>query len=160
MSWFRNSPPPPISRADGLACADPRLVYLWIGSYLTATNTDELEARRITHIYSFLEEPAAPKDILSACEEQSITHRYFRLDDEDSEDVLTVCQKAYRKLDRDRRKSNARILIHCRAGISRSASFVLYHLMRSWKLSFEAAYRMLKFARPCIDPNHGFRRQL
>lgn len=56
--------------------------------------------------------------------------------------------------------SQGNVLIHCSAGISRSASLVLLFLMKERTWSFETAYHWLKQRRPIIDPNTGFRRQL
>jgi protein-tyrosine phosphatase len=53
---------------------------------------------------------------------------------------------------------------HCRAGISRSATVVLYYLMsggaaketRSTAMSLSAALTHLKSVRPMVSPNRGF----
>jgi hypothetical protein len=85
---------------------------------------------------------------------------YSAFNSDDAEGATAVCRRAYRKLDRDRRKQDARILVHCQAGISRSASFLIYHLMRSWEMTFDVAFRVVKQARKRINPNQGFRAQL
>ena len=55
---------------------------------------------------------------------------------------------------------DAIVLVHCEAGISRSASFVLHFLMTVLKISYDVAFAKLAIIRPCIDPNAGFKRQL
>lgn len=50
--------------------------------------------------------------------------------------------------------------MHCAAGVSRSATFVLGFLMRHRGLSLSAALSKLQNARPEVSPNPGFRKQL
>ncbi|KAL9974350.1 hypothetical protein ACROYT_G011374 [Oculina patagonica] len=52
------------------------------------------------------------------------------------------------------------VLVHCNAGVSRSAAVVLGYLMSSNRLSLEKAMKILREARPCVKPNEGFLRQL
>lgn len=53
-----------------------------------------------------------------------------------------------------------RVLVHCQAGISRSATICIAYLMRYHHMSWSAAYMVLKDARPLICPNMGFMTQL
>ena len=55
------------------------------------------------------------------------------------------------------RESKKRILLHCAAGVSRSASFTIAFLMKENKLSYEDAKEFVKSKRKCILPNTGFR---
>jgi protein-tyrosine phosphatase len=52
------------------------------------------------------------------------------------------------------------VLVHCAAGVSRSASVVIAYLMLKKNYSFDEAFSTTKRARPCISPNHGFLEQL
>ncbi len=58
------------------------------------------------------------------------------------------------------RDPDARVLVHCEYGRSRSASLVIYHIMRLTHASFDTAFKMLKIFRPCVHPNAGFAAQL
>lgn len=53
-----------------------------------------------------------------------------------------------------------RILIHCNAGVSRSASLVIGYLIQMRGMSFSDAYELVKTKRPCCRPNDGFLKQL
>ncbi len=55
-----------------------------------------------------------------------------------------------------------RVLVHCHAGISRSATVVLLWLMTrpSDRLDLAAALALLRRARPFVRPNDGFMRHL
>nr|XP_033777731.1 dual specificity protein phosphatase 14 [Geotrypetes seraphini]XP_033777732.1 dual specificity protein phosphatase 14 [Geotrypetes seraphini] len=51
-------------------------------------------------------------------------------------------------------------LVHCAAGVSRSASLCIAYLMKYHKVSLLEAYNWVKSRRPVIRPNVGFWRQL
>lgn len=57
-------------------------------------------------------------------------------------------------------KSKNGVLVHCAAGISRSASVIIYYLMRAKGLTYDQAYGRLKRFRPIVQPNPGFEKQL
>ena len=52
------------------------------------------------------------------------------------------------------------MLVHCNAGVSRSATFVIAYLMQHEGMSFEQAFRYLRTKRDKTCPNPGFVSQL
>lgn len=58
------------------------------------------------------------------------------------------------------RESDGKTLVHCVAGVSRSASLVIAYLMKHMGMSLRDAYHHVKSIRPQIRPNIGFFRQL
>lgn len=58
------------------------------------------------------------------------------------------------------RQHCGRILVHCNAGVSRSATVCIAYLMKIEKLTFAQAYDLVKSKRPCAQPNAGFMKQL
>ena len=56
--------------------------------------------------------------------------------------------------------NNGNVLVHCHAGVSRSATLVLAYLMYEYNMSLEDARALLKSKRPCTCPNRGFLTQL
>jgi len=52
------------------------------------------------------------------------------------------------------------VLVHCFAGVSRSATIVLAYLMQEHGMSYTEAMKFVKAARWFINPNEGFRKQL
>ncbi len=54
------------------------------------------------------------------------------------------------------RKEGGKVLVHCRAGQSRSATLVIAHLMMFRKWSLLKTYCHVKECRPVIKPNPGF----
>jgi atypical dual specificity phosphatase len=71
---------------------------------------------------------------------------------------------AYFDLVADRVKAtkdkSGKTLIHCVAGVSRSASLVCAYLIKYENMSLRQAYQYVKMARPIIRPNVGFWKQL
>lgn len=57
-------------------------------------------------------------------------------------------------------ESNGRVLVHCNAGVSRSAAITIAYLMKTRNLSYDAAWDTVKEKRPAINPNLGFILQL
>lgn len=55
---------------------------------------------------------------------------------------------------------NRNILVHCNAGVSRSASVIIGYLILVEGYSYVEAYNIVKNARNCIQPNTGFEKQL
>jgi predicted patatin/cPLA2 family phospholipase len=53
-----------------------------------------------------------------------------------------------------------RVLVHCFAGVSRSASVVIAYLMREHGQTFVDALNYTRRRRPIVFPNFGFQRQL
>lgn len=52
------------------------------------------------------------------------------------------------------------VLVHCNAGVSRSATLVIAYIMKHQKLRFEHAFDKVKGVRPSVRPNEGFLKQL
>jgi hypothetical protein len=77
------------------------------------------------------------------------------------EDLINTLEPSYRYIANIiARNPNAKILVHCRAGISRSASVVIYYLMRSRGVSYRDALNYLQSKRPIVNPNPWYRQQL
>ncbi|KAM9500200.1 dual specificity protein phosphatase 19b [Clarias gariepinus] len=58
------------------------------------------------------------------------------------------------------RKKDGVVLLHCNAGVSRSASIAIAYLMAKEKTQFKDAFNRVRSARPSIRPNAGFLVQL
>ncbi|KAL6079708.1 tyrosine protein phosphatase yvh1 [Balamuthia mandrillaris] len=82
-----------------------------------------------------------------------------RLFDSRLQDILSYFEECFAFIDSVRNSGSA-VLVHCMAGVSRSASIVIGYLMRTLDMSFSDALTKTKNIRPWIDPNDGFIRQL
>lgn len=59
------------------------------------------------------------------------------------------------------RTAGGRVLVHCNAGVSRSAAVVIgYMLAVERGLTYDGALDRLRAKRPCCRPNDGFAKQL
>lgn len=75
------------------------------------------------------------------------THEAQRMHDE-------IFPKAFAFIDSHFPKR--RVLVHCVAGVSRSATVVIAWLMHHKKISKDLAYEIVKTQRPAVSPNNGF----
>lgn len=53
-------------------------------------------------------------------------------------------------------RENNNVLVHCRMGISRSASLVIFYIMRKMNLNYYQAEKYVRSRRIIINPNQGF----
>lgn len=58
------------------------------------------------------------------------------------------------------KNSGGRVLVHCQAGISRSATICLAYLIQSHRVRLDEAFDFVKQRRGVISPNFGFMGQL
>ena len=128
---------------------------IWIGNQYAAQNEAWLREQGIQHIVSLVGEP--PEGRL-----ENINYLVLNLDDVQGENILDAVRTVHLFLSTCRLLpgSEPRMLIHCHAGVSRSAAVVIGHLMLRDCLSYEEAYQRVKEARSVVHPNAGFVRQL
>lgn len=58
------------------------------------------------------------------------------------------------------REEGSKVLVHCKMGISRSASVVIAYVMKANNWNLKKALRFVKDKRQSIRPNENFLRQL
>lgn len=58
------------------------------------------------------------------------------------------------------REAGAKILVHCQAGVSRSATITIAFLLQHSRMTMTDAYRFTKSKRQIISPNFNFMGQL
>jgi protein-tyrosine phosphatase len=128
---------------------------LYLGSYdNAATCKDGLVNYKITHILTIgYDMPNEfPKDFI---------YHLIKLQDNALEDISSYFTECFEFIDNAlASNNNNRILVHCFAGISRSATIVVAYLMHSMGLSYVESCECVRKARHWINPNSGFRKQL
>ncbi|KAL2610871.1 hypothetical protein R1flu_022563 [Riccia fluitans] len=80
------------------------------------------------------------------------------LRDMESENLLDHLEASMDFIEKGRK--NGRVLVHCLAGVSRSAAVILAYLMRTERLSVEDALTSLRESSASACPNAGFMDQL
>lgn len=97
------------------------------------------------------------------CKPTSYVAEFSRISCWDIEDDswLSVTLNKLSALSSDSIKdSNGRVLVHCQAGISRSATICLAYLMKKKRVRLEEAFEFVKQRRSIISPNFSFMGQL
>lgn len=77
--------------------------------------------------------------------------------DTEGQDIMPTAEKVRLLIETS---DHQRTLVHCQAGISRSATVLAYILMKSHDKTFEEALQTIRSVRNVVNPNSGFLEQL
>ncbi len=140
--------------APCINCIIPEKLYL--GSE-DARHPDVLAAHGIVRVISLQAQwqRAAHSQSIKTLPEGIREYPYY-IEDHHEVDLSSIFWPAFAQIE----TSPGPCLVHCAAGISRSASIVIGYLMYAQDLTAVEARARVKEARPCIRPNHGFWEQL
>ncbi|KAF8244224.1 phosphatases II, partial [Wilcoxina mikolae CBS 423.85] len=128
---------------------------LLLSGVTAASSPETLKEYEITHVLSVVTTSEAPKL------PYGINHRIIPLSDTSTSNLLQSLPDAVAFIESALRESeDAKVLVHCVEGISRSASTVIAYLMSERGMSFSQALRIVKRRRAVVSPNLGFIRQL
>jgi len=131
---------------------------LYVGARPRVEDTEPLREVGITHVVSCLPEARrADCRFLAA----SFEWLFVPARDEVSQDLAGSFPAVFRFAEQARKSSRAaRLLIHCEAGVSRSAALAIALVMKTQRRSFLDAFLHVRHRRPEILPNIGFASQL
>jgi len=144
------------------------LPWLFLGGARNADNGKELTVRTgITHILNLAHEVShdrdARKEILRYNKKKAVPFVYKKMAwyDNDSQDILPFIDEALGFIRGARsERADARVLVHCVQGISRSASVVIAYLMMFEQKSLREAHAHTCSVRPIAEPRASFLDQL
>ncbi|OEH77672.1 hypothetical protein cyc_08641 [Cyclospora cayetanensis] len=125
-----------------------------IATNRASANTDAdscLEAAGITHIVNTI------GDICPNIFDRLFVYKTYYLKDTRQQDIMCVLSlSGSRRL----RMKPTRVLIHCKEGVSRSATLAIAFLMWKLRLPFAEAFEWMRKRRAICSPNTGFTFQL
>jgi len=138
------------ARIQGIFSAQKVIDNLYIGDVFASQNNEGMHTHLITHILTVAKDipPLFPTEFTYLCVEVS---------DHDSQDLLAYFDKCNEFIEKGRKVGG--VLVHCVAGVSRSATVVIAYLMKSMKISLPEAIKILTSVR-LVSPNIGFLHQL
>ena len=82
-----------------------------------------------------------------------------RVYDDEKTNLLKHWDNTFKYITRARQQGS-KVLVHCKMGVSRSASVVIAYAMKAYNLNFGQALKHVKKKRNCIKPNKSFLTQL
>eukprot|EP01006_Ploeotia_vitrea_P044640 TRINITY_DN66844_c7_g4_i1.p1 TRINITY_DN66844_c7_g4~~TRINITY_DN66844_c7_g4_i1.p1 ORF type:complete len:314 (+),score=8.25 TRINITY_DN66844_c7_g4_i1:80-943(+) len=131
------------------------LPHLWLGDFRDATNVNALRKTGITHILNVAQECQSGECTPPAEEMEGINVLNIPLRDANDEDISPHFADAIQFIETVK-EEKGRVLVHCRVGISRSATIVLAYLMRMNNWGFADALSHVRLRRNVVNPNLGF----
>ncbi|KAK3093278.1 hypothetical protein FSP39_013599 [Pinctada imbricata] len=135
------------------AVASQILPFLYLGNERDAMNLQRLKELDITYVLN------TTSHIPKYFENQGITYKRIPASDSGCQNLKQYFEEAISFIDEARQKG-ANVLIHCHAGVSRSATITIAYLLKHTKMSMMDAYRFVKGKRVIISPNFNFMGQL
>lgn len=142
---------PPMFNMKETDCPSEISEGVYLGSYRSASNRNGLRDKGITHILSVAKlKPHFP---------EIFTYKIIDVDDIESESLAPFFKECIEYIS-SALKANGRVLVHCSAGVSRSATICIAYLMNQKHMTCEEALNHIKSLRPVVCPNSGFIEQL
>lgn len=132
---------------------------IFLGSYFAAKSKKFLLDNKITHVLNVADEIPNEHEGKPDC--AHITYCKLDLDDTVDFPIEEFLPSAHSFIDSSRNTaSSSSILIHCKAGMSRSAAIVISYLMKQYQFSLHKAMYHSIEKRPEVSPNKGFIKKL
>ncbi|XP_077434625.1 protein phosphatase Slingshot homolog 3 isoform X2 [Vanacampus margaritifer] len=126
--------------------------YLYLGSEWNAANIEELQKNNVGYILNVTRE-------IDNFFPESFTYMNIRVYDVEATDLLPHWTDTYKFIN-TARKSGQAVLVHCKMGVSRSASTVMAYAMKQQRWSLDVALAYVRDRRTVVKPNDGFMKQL
>ncbi|KAG9339551.1 hypothetical protein JZ751_023442 [Albula glossodonta] len=126
--------------------------HLYLGSEWNASNLEELQDSGVGYILNVTRE-------IDNFFPGTFAYHNIRVYDEEATDLLAHWNETYNFIVKAKR-NHSKCLVHCKMGVSRSASTVIAYAMKEYGWSLEKAYNFVKQKRkpgalPCDDEAWG-----
>ncbi|XP_023665246.1 protein phosphatase Slingshot homolog 2 isoform X2 [Paramormyrops kingsleyae] len=126
--------------------------HVFLGSEWNASNLEELQSSGVQFILNVTRE-------IDNFFPGLFEYHNIRVYDEEATDLLAYWNDTYKFISKAK-KAGAKCLVHCKMGVSRSASTVIAYAMKEYGWDLERAFRHVKERRSVAKPNPSFMRQL
>ena len=133
---------------------------IYLGNYMNAESEHFIINNNIGLVINMAKELNKPEWTTLKRHNQEPIYVKFPLEDLPSQNIIPVVFDVVALMEKFLQTSKKNILIHCRAGISRSASMVIAYLMMKTGMSYLQVYEFVRGKRPIVNPNPRFVKQL
>ncbi|CAG2161560.1 unnamed protein product [Oppiella nova] len=140
--------------SDPCVKPSPILPFLFLGNEKDATDCHCLEQLGITYVLNITSQMPDTYD-----QRPGLRYKQLLAVDSYHQNLKQYFEEAFDFIDEARQKG-CNVLVHCHAGISRSATITIAYLMRHLWMNLVDAYSLVKSKRPIISPNLNFMGQL
>uniref|UniRef100_A0A8C7JMI0 protein-serine/threonine phosphatase n=1 Tax=Oncorhynchus kisutch TaxID=8019 RepID=A0A8C7JMI0_ONCKI len=126
--------------------------HVYLGSEWNASNLEELQTSGVRYILNVTRE-------IDNFFPGVFEYHNIRVYDEEATNLLEYWNDTYKFITKAR-KAGAKCLVHCKMGVSRSASTVIAYAMKEYGWDLERAFDYVKERRGVTKPNPSFMKQL
>jgi len=125
---------------------------LYLGNIKTASDKVMLDKNKITHVLGITK---ANIDYW-----EGVEVRKYKLNDTAETDLSKIFEESIGFIKCALDVKGSKVLVHCRAGISRSVTIICAYLIATKRITAKAALKLVRKKRPHANPNFGFWKQL
>ena len=123
---------------------------VWLGNYSAAEDIKDLQSKGIKKILTLIDQ-----DGPNYKNEDGFIHKKLKVEDAVNQNIIRYFGECLKFI-----KGKEKVLVHCMAGASRSATIVIAYIMWTEKKNFSDALNLTQKKRFIVYPNAGFREQL
>ncbi|KAF5904388.1 protein phosphatase Slingshot 2-like isoform X2, partial [Clarias magur] len=126
--------------------------HVYLGSEWNASNLDELQSSGVRYILNVTRE-------IDNFFPGIFEYHNIRVYDEEATNLLEYWNDTYKFISKAK-KAGVKCLVHCKMGVSRSASTVIAYAMKEYGWGLDQAFEHVKERRAVTKPNPSFMKQL
>ncbi|XP_072249006.1 protein phosphatase Slingshot homolog 2 isoform X2 [Leuresthes tenuis] len=126
--------------------------HVFLGSEWNASNLEELQNSGVRYILNVTRE-------IDNFFPGTFEYHNIRVYDEEATNLLEYWNETYKFITKAK-KAGAKCLVHCKMGVSRSASTVIAYAMKEYGWDLDTAFDYVKERRTVTKPNPSFMKQL
>ncbi|KAL0972742.1 hypothetical protein UPYG_G00194170 [Umbra pygmaea] len=126
--------------------------HVYLGSEWNASNLEELQSSGVRYILNVTRE-------IDNFFPGMFEYHNIRVYDEEATNLLEYWNDTYKFITKAK-KAGVKCLVHCKMGVSRSASTVIAYAMKEYGWDLETAFEHVKDRRAVTKPNPSFMKQL